>query len=114
MKRLSGIAVVLGVIFILQSSRTKEEKPIVHKLSSMLIGSNLIFPTSTPDRIILNLTNDPTHSVAVNWRTDTTILNSLVQVAIATHGPEFVDNTREIEGTRELLTHKPENDPEVS
>lgn len=116
MKRLSGVAVVLGVIFILQNCTTKKEEPIVHNLSnhSIAVVSNLIFPTHIPDRIILNLTNDPTHSVAVNWRTDTTILNSLVQVAVATHGPEFADNAREIQGTRELLTHKPENDPEVS
>lgn len=74
----------------------------------------LLFPTRTPDRIILNLTDDPTHSVAVNWRTDTTVGKSLVEVAIATHGPEFAKNTRSIPGEREFLKHKREGHPEVS
>ena len=114
MRRLSGLSLVIGVIFLTLNCTTKEEQPVVNNLTSFGIVPNHIFPTNTPDRMILNLTNDPTHSVAVNWRTDTTIKQSKVQVAIATHGPEFVNLTREILGVRELLTHKPENDPEVS
>lgn len=114
MRIISGIIFIVGMIFGILNCNTKKEEPIVHKPDGFGLVSNLLFPTYIPDRIILNLTNDPTHSVAVNWRTDPTIENSIVQVAVATHGPEFVNHTREITGTRELLTHKPENDPEVS
>ena len=114
MRRFSGIIFIVGMIFGFLNCNTKKDEPIVHKPDGFGLVSNLLFPTYIPDRIILNLTNDPTHSVAVNWRTDPHIENSIVQVAIATHGPEFVNDTREISGIRELLTHKPENDPEVS
>jgi len=78
------------------------------------LESDLLFPTHIPDRIILNLSEDPTTSVAVNWRTDTTITTSVVQLAEATHGPEFRKNLREITGIHERLTHQSENDPLVS
>ncbi len=114
MRRISVIISIVGMVFAVLSCDTKQESPIVYRPSSHGLVSNLLFPTHIPDRIILNLTEDAAHSVAVNWRTDTTIENSMVQVAIATHGPEFVKAARDIKGTRELLTHKPENDPEVS
>jgi acid phosphatase type 7 len=45
-------------------------------------------PTPLPDRIILNLTADPSSSVAVTWRTDTTIFASFVELQPA---PPLVD-----------------------
>ncbi|MEQ9220073.1 MAG: metallophosphoesterase family protein [Cyclobacteriaceae bacterium] len=86
----------------------------VHKPDSTYIAFPGLFPTPVPDRIIANLAEDPTTSIAVNWRTDTTIFNSTVEVAAATHGPEFIHNTRSIEAKTEKLVHKPENDPEVA
>ncbi|MHA7942857.1 purple acid phosphatase family protein [Formosa sp. 3Alg 14/1] len=52
----------------------------------------LIFPSKTPDRIILNLTEDPRHSVAINWRTDQDIDTAYVEMAEETHGPDFLLN----------------------
>src|SRR5690606_15391371 len=37
-------------------------------------------PTPVPDRVILNLTADPSSSVAVTWRTDTTVNASFVEL----------------------------------
>ncbi len=85
-----------------------------HAASNVAIPNNFLFPTPTPDRVILNLTDDPTRSIAVNWRTDTTVTTSMVQVALATHGPEFTDDVREIIGELEQLIYKPKNDPEVA
>lgn len=92
----------------------KKREAVVYDMGSIGVATNLLYPTLIPDRIILNLTNDPEHAVAVNWRTDTTVIESVVQVARATHGPEFVNDTRDIYGKREILTYKPENDPVVS
>lgn len=102
------------ILFFSCDTGQQQEKPVVRTLAELGVTSNLLYPTKTPDRIILNLTNDPTHSVAVNWRTDTTVNISIAQVAKATHGPDFIPNIRDIEGYREDLTYKPENDPEVS
>lgn len=49
----------------------------------------LIFPSKVPDQIIMHLTEDPTHSFALNWRTDQQIDNAYVEVAKETHGPDF-------------------------
>ncbi len=50
----------------------------------------LIFPSKTPDRIIANLTADPAHGFAVNWRTNQQVDSGYVEIALATDGPEFL------------------------
>jgi hypothetical protein len=77
------------------------------------ISSKVLFPSASPDRIILNLTEDPVHSVAVNWRTDTTVLSGTVEVALAEHGPQFQEKARSIEAHTETYHYKSEHDPPV-
>jgi len=55
-----------------------------------IVSHKLIFPSKTPDRVIANLTVDPAHSIAVNWRTNQQIDSSFVEIAVATDGPEFL------------------------
>jgi len=55
-----------------------------------ILAHKLIFPSKTPDRIISNLTVDPAHSFAVNWRTNQQIDSGFVEIALATDGPEFL------------------------
>ena len=43
-------------------------------LSIVQVFAQSNFPTKYPDRIVLNLTEDPSSSMAVTWRTDTTIV----------------------------------------
>lgn len=64
----------------------------------------LLFPSSVPDRIILNLTEDPITSIAVNWRTSLTVLEGFIEYAKATHGPEFRANPNRIQAQTEGLT----------
>jgi acid phosphatase type 7 len=58
----------------------------------------LIFPSAVPDRIIVNLTEDPARSIAVNWRTDQSVGEGYVEVAKETHGPDFL-----LEGNRKRI-----------
>ena len=39
-------------------------------------------PSPEPDRIVLNLNGDPATSMAVTWRTDTTVMESLAQITV--------------------------------
>jgi 3',5'-cyclic AMP phosphodiesterase CpdA len=39
-------------------------------------------PSAKPDRIVLNITEDPATSIAVTWRTDTTVRESLAQITV--------------------------------
>lgn len=71
-------------------------------------------PTKEPDRVILNLTETPETSVAVNWRTDTTVTRGFVEWALATHGPEFLNLVKRVSASTEKLTVKREAEPMVS
>ena len=74
----------------------------------------LIFPSKTPDRVIANLTTDPAHSFAVNWRTDQQIKSGVVEVALATDGPEFLlGEVRKITAKRQLFQNRNINEPLV-
>jgi len=50
-------------------------------------------PTVLPDRVILTWSSNPAHSVDVTWRTSTEVKQGVVQYAVATGGPYFVDNS---------------------
>lgn len=79
----------------------------------MGMDTKLLFPSAFPDRIILNLTEDPLTSVGVNWRTDTTTNTAFVQFAEATRGPQFRDNYQQLEAKSEKLRVSPPDDPSV-
>lgn len=70
-------------------------------------------PTASPDRVILNLTENPETSLAVNWRTDTTVQSGHVEWAIATAGPEFVQHVTRVDAQKESLKVKHRDEPEV-
>lgn len=66
-----------------------------------------------PDRIILNLTEDASTSMAVNWRTDTSVTGSVVQYALATHGPEFKEDVHEVRAYTEALSVQYQDEPQI-
>jgi hypothetical protein len=53
-------------------------------------------PTVVPDRIMLNLTADPSGSMAVTWRTAVYVNEGYVQVAEAGPSPDLTDSMRVI------------------
>lgn len=77
------------------------------------IPEKLLFPSRDPDRVILNLTENPETSIAVNWRTDTTVSAGIVEWALATAGPEFLNSVQKVKATKEVLTVVREGDPTV-
>ena len=77
-------------------------------------GHKLLYPSKTPDRIIANLTIDPARSFAVNWRTDQQIEKGIVEVAVATDGPEFLlGDIHKIVATTELFENRNQREPLV-
>lgn len=56
-------------------------------------------PSSYPDRIVLNLTTDPATSVAVTWRTDTTVVESIAQVTFNLPTIFLADSARTVTGS---------------
>lgn len=64
-------------------------------------------PTPYPDRIVLTWENDPSSSLSVTWRTDTTVASAKAQIAPARAEPSFYTEARTIEAdTERLHTHR--------
>lgn len=76
--------------------------------------ARLMFPSQEPDRVILNLTEDPQTSLAINWRTDTTVLSGFVEWAVATDGPEFREHPNKVQASMEYLSVKHGEEPRVT
>jgi hypothetical protein len=51
-----------------------------HRESFIQLPERLLFPSPEPDRVILNLTESPETSLAVNWRTDTSLDTGYVEL----------------------------------
>ena len=65
-----------------------------YQLSKKNSGCNQ--PSVFPDRIVLNLTEDPSSSISVTWRTSAEVDQSLAEIAVATADPKFMKNARSI------------------
>ncbi|MCE7057281.1 metallophosphoesterase family protein [Algoriphagus sp. AGSA1] len=78
--------------------------------SSYNINAHLL-PSLKPDRIILNLSEDPLKGIHVNWRTDTTLAVSHLELAKATAGPEFREKTKLEEALTQTLVSRQDNVP---
>lgn len=56
-------------------------------------------PSVVPDRIMLNLTDDPAHSMAITWRTAVYVREGLVHIAKEDSTPDLEDAAREAKAT---------------
>jgi len=64
-----------------------------------VLDDDLYRATPMPDRIILTWKSDPAHSQAVTWRTDASIKQGLAEIAVATPGPDFAKNPKQLQAT---------------
>ena len=78
------------------------------------VVDKILFPSKSPDRVILNLTENPLESVAVNWRTDTTITSGMVEFTLADPGPKFRENIKSIKAETTFLVSQHEEEPEIN
>jgi len=60
-------------------------------------------PTPLPDRINLCVTANPSNSISVAWRTDTSVAQGFVEVAVAESGPMFIRSPRRVSAVHEDL-----------
>lgn len=84
-----------------------------HRSQPITLPENLLAPTPAPDRVILNLTERPETSVAINWRTDTTVSAGVVQWAVATDGPDFLSGIKELRAEKQYLRVRHGEEPAV-
>ncbi|MFT4089474.1 MAG: metallophosphoesterase family protein [Asticcacaulis sp.] len=60
--------------------------------------------TAQPERIILNLTADPQHEMAISWRSAAGAPQGKVQFAVSQSGPEFTKALTEVPALSEALS----------
>ncbi len=60
-------------------------------------------PSKFPDRIILGFKGDPARSQAVNWRTDSTIVNAVAAIHPADPSPDFQSRASLVEASSERV-----------
>lgn len=65
---------------------------LVLNISAQNIPVNTYPPTLFPDRVVLNVTEDPATSLAINWRTDPTIKEGGVEIMKVTDDPREIAN----------------------
>src|SRR5690554_3992227 len=71
-------------------------------------------PGPFPDRVILNLTEDPLASVAVTWRTDETVTNGFCEYQAAPVGPVREGKSRKRNAATTRIAYSYEGEPTIN
>lgn len=102
---------LLCVLFTGLYAQTDEQRN-----KALVSGLNpaLLYPSVYPDRIIINLTDEPESSVAVNWRTDPAQNTGWVQFAPASAGTQFLQHLDSVASRVETLTVSYPDEPDVT
>ena len=69
--------------------------------------------TPVPDRIILNLTQNSSNSVAVTWRTDTTVTEGLCELKPISSGRINPENTKSLKAKTIKVKYEYESEPTI-
>lgn len=97
-----GVRVVVAVVLVAGGSFgfAHEEQEHTHARSW---PDALYDPTPFPDRVCLSITADAAKEIAVTWRTAVGSEASLLEIAVAEGGPDFVGKAERLEGSSTLL-----------
>lgn len=63
-------------------------------------------PGPYPDRVILTWSDDPSTTMSVTWRTDTSVSSGVAEIAEATDGPDVARHARRVEAVTERYQTK--------
>lgn len=75
------------------------------------IPGKMAIAGSRPDRIILHPGENGETSIAVNWRTESAVTESFLELAPATPGPEFQKDVRKFSANTSKFTTQKEDEP---
>lgn len=74
-------------------------------ISTVAIFAQINSPSVYPDRVILNLTESPSTSVAVTWRTDLSVSEGYCELQPATDGPVKKENSSTFKAITTFTNH---------
>ncbi len=81
--------------------------------SVISITAQVNAPTAYPDRVILNLTEDPSTSVAVTWRTDISVNEGFCEIQPAPSGPVKGGDSKSYKARTTSMVYEYENEPVI-
>jgi len=91
----------IHLILLFLSSIVFAQKTKIYKAPKF--ESTWHLPSKHPDRIVLNLGQNPENSASVTWRTTTEIHQGFAEIAKATAAPKFWRNAKTISAVKEEL-----------
>ena len=71
-------------------------------------------PSPHPDRLVLNLTEEPYSSMALTWRTDTSIPEGFCELQLAPEGPVSKEKTTTYKANTSRITYTYEEEPAIT
>lgn len=71
------------------------------------------FPSEWPDRVVLNLTENPSSSIAITWRTDTTVHSGYCELQTAPDTRIKPENSKSFKAKTTSVTYTNDNEPTV-
>ncbi len=74
-------------------------------VSTIAIVAQINLPSVYPDRVILNLTESPSTSVAVTWRTDVLVEEGYCELQLASEGPVNSENSKTFKAKTTFTNH---------
>lgn len=78
-----------------------------------VLSAQINAPSPYPDRIVLNLTEEPGTSVAVTWRTDPSVREGYCEILKAPHGPVNKENINSYKAKTTEITYTYNNEPDI-
>lgn len=82
-------------------------------VSTIFLIAQVNIPSVYPDRVVLNLTEEPSTSIAVTWRTDVTITEGFCELQPATEGPVKVEDTKTFRAKTTTMYYEYRDEPVI-
>jgi len=93
-------------LYFLACSPRYIQKELVYRADS--------YPHKIPERIILNLTEQPSNSMAVTWRTDTTVTNAVAEILEAQSGPQITEKVQVFTAISQRMDFKGDSEQPIN
>jgi predicted phosphodiesterase len=95
---------IFTIIFLISFASSKVHSQHHHRIyHAPKYTAEWSAPSVHPDRIVLNLTEDPSTSMNIAWRTSTDVDTAYAEIAIATAAPKFWRNATDYVAQTETL-----------
>lgn len=93
-------SLLLIALFTFSSCALRAQEPRAYRPPGFAFGWEE--PGQHPDHIVLNLTEDPSESMSVSWRTSTAVTKGYAEIAVATGAPKFWRTAKTYRATTEI------------